>query len=184
MINSLIAYGPLVTPKTYGLNTVPRRLRRKFIRCACVHERLHGHPTRVARSGHETLLFRVNVLGYNALYSVLSQPLPPSRWFLSWLIIRPWIWRRHIPPKCRLTFNGLPGVTSQKIDPFSTTAVRTSKPTLLFNLAIRTWQHKLRRNSIFISSRPPTGNWKLRLQLFTVLKISFTCSLWTPAQRL
>jgi hypothetical protein len=29
-----------------------------------------------------------------------------SRWYLAWLI-RPWEWRRHIPPKLELTFNGL-----------------------------------------------------------------------------
>jgi hypothetical protein len=25
-------------------------------------------------------------------------------WYLTWLILRPWIWRRHVPPKRRLTF--------------------------------------------------------------------------------
>jgi hypothetical protein len=30
-----------------------------------------------------------------------------SRWFLARLIVRPWRWRRYVPPKCRLTFNGL-----------------------------------------------------------------------------
>jgi hypothetical protein len=29
--------------------------------------------------------------------------------------LRPWRWRRYVPPKRRLTFNGLHGVTSQKI---------------------------------------------------------------------
>jgi hypothetical protein len=37
--------------------------------------------------------------------------------------------QRHIPPKCRLTFNGLHGVTSQKIKLFKTTSVRISNPT-------------------------------------------------------
>jgi hypothetical protein len=44
-----------------------------------------------------------------------------SRWYLA-LLIRPWRWRRYIPPKRRLTFSGLHG------DP-RTTAVRTSNPT-------------------------------------------------------
>jgi hypothetical protein len=30
-----------------------------------------------------------------------------SRWFLARLIFRPWKWRRDVPPKHRLTFNGL-----------------------------------------------------------------------------
>jgi hypothetical protein len=36
-------------------------------------------------------------------------------WFLAWLIFRPRRWRRHVPPKRRLTFNELHGVISQKI---------------------------------------------------------------------
>jgi hypothetical protein len=51
-----------------------------------------------------------------------------SRWFLSRLI-RPWRWRRYVPPKCRLTFSGLHGVISQKTVLFITTAVRTSNYT-------------------------------------------------------
>jgi hypothetical protein len=33
----------------------------------------------------------------------------------TWLIPRPWRWRWHVPPKRRLTFNGLHGVIPQKI---------------------------------------------------------------------
>jgi hypothetical protein len=51
------------------------------------------------------------------------------RWFLAWLILWPWWWRWHVPPKCWLTFNGLHGVISQKTELFITTAVRTSNPT-------------------------------------------------------
>jgi hypothetical protein len=51
-----------------------------------------------------------------------------SCWFAC-LILRPWRWRWHVPPKRRLTFNGLHGVISQKIELFITTAVRISKPT-------------------------------------------------------
>jgi hypothetical protein len=52
-----------------------------------------------------------------------------SRWFLAWFILRPWRRRRHVPPKRRLTFNGLHGVISQKIELFLTTAVRTANDT-------------------------------------------------------
>jgi hypothetical protein len=41
--------------------------------------------------------------------------LPVSWWFLAWLILWPWRWRRHFPPKRQLTFNGLHGIISQKI---------------------------------------------------------------------
>jgi hypothetical protein len=33
-----------------------------------------------------------------------------SCWFLSWLFLQPWRWRRHVSPKCQFTFNGLHGV--------------------------------------------------------------------------
>jgi hypothetical protein len=61
-----------------------------------------------------------------------SKKTAPSRWqtqlclppawcsFLAWLILRPWKWRRHVPQKRQLTFNGLHGVISQKIEFFTT----------------------------------------------------------------
>jgi hypothetical protein len=55
--------------------------------------------------------------------------LPALRWFLAWLILRPWRGRPHVTPQRRLTFNGLHGVISQKIDLFMTTAGGTSNPT-------------------------------------------------------
>jgi hypothetical protein len=36
-------------------------------------------------------------------------------WFLLQLFIRPWRWRRYVPPKRRLQLNRLHGVTSQKM---------------------------------------------------------------------
>jgi hypothetical protein len=38
-----------------------------------------------------------------------------SRSFLTRLILRPRRWRRYVPPKRWLTFNGLHGIVSQKI---------------------------------------------------------------------
>jgi hypothetical protein len=55
--------------------------------------------------------------------------LPASRWFLASLILRPWRWRRHLPPKRLLTCNEIRSVISQKIKFFITTAVRTSNLT-------------------------------------------------------
>jgi hypothetical protein len=42
-----------------------------------------------------------------------------------------WRWRRYVPLKRQLTFNGLHGVISQKIVLFITTAVRTLHPAKL-----------------------------------------------------
>jgi hypothetical protein len=36
--------------------------------------------------------------------------------FLAWLILRPWRWRRHVPLKSWLIFNGLHGVISPKTE--------------------------------------------------------------------
>jgi hypothetical protein len=38
-----------------------------------------------------------------------------SSWFLTWFILRPWRWRRHVPQKRGLIVNGLHGVISQKM---------------------------------------------------------------------
>jgi hypothetical protein len=50
--------------------------------------------------------------------------------FLLSLFFLPWRWRRYVPPKRRLTLNGLHGVIFQKKALFIVTAVRTSNPTL------------------------------------------------------
>jgi hypothetical protein len=47
--------------------------------------------------------------------------LPASSWFLAWLYLRPWRLKWHVPPKRRLTFNGLHGVISQKTGLFKAT---------------------------------------------------------------
>jgi hypothetical protein len=51
-----------------------------------------------------------------------------SRCFLAWLILRPWSYRRHIPPN-RVTFNGLQDVITEKIELFITTGVKSWNPT-------------------------------------------------------
>jgi hypothetical protein len=53
------------------------------------------------------------------------------------------------PPKCRLTFNGLDGVISQKRELLITTAVRTSIPRTKLHFVntvlpqFRAWKHKV-----------------------------------------
>jgi hypothetical protein len=44
--------------------------------------------------------------------------LPVSGWFLVWLTFQPWRCGRYIPPKRRLTFNGLHGVLFQIMEPY------------------------------------------------------------------
>jgi hypothetical protein len=51
----------------------------------------------------------------------------PSRWFLARLILRPWRWRRYVPLKRQLTFNGLRGVISRKTVLFSDACVFKNK---------------------------------------------------------
>jgi hypothetical protein len=41
-----------------------------------------------------------------------------SGWFRAQHILQPWIWRRYVAPEHRLTFNGLQGVISQKLELF------------------------------------------------------------------
>jgi hypothetical protein len=55
--------------------------------------------------------------------------LPPAFKLVSCLLILwPWRWRWHVPTKCQLTFNGLHGLISQKVELFISTAVRTKNP--------------------------------------------------------
>jgi hypothetical protein len=43
-----------------------------------------------------------------------SSTSPACCRLLTWLILHPWRWRWHVPPKCRLAYNGLHGAISQK----------------------------------------------------------------------
>jgi hypothetical protein len=57
-----------------------------------------------------------------------------SCWFLVWLTLRLWGWRGHVPPKHRLTFNGLHGVISEEKPLKPLLGLVTSKNTLLYIL--------------------------------------------------
>jgi hypothetical protein len=54
------------------------------------------------------------VASYNYFWQLFCL-LHTQCWFVAWLILRPWRWRRHVLPKRRLIFSGLHGVISQKI---------------------------------------------------------------------
>jgi hypothetical protein len=43
---------------------------------------------------------------------------PTSCWFLTWIRLRPLIWKRYVLPKRQLTFTGLHDVTSLKTELF------------------------------------------------------------------
>jgi hypothetical protein len=51
------------------------------------------------------------------------------RRFLAWLLLRPWRWRKNVPPKRRLTLKELHGDISQEVELCLMNAVRTSNST-------------------------------------------------------
>jgi hypothetical protein len=53
-------------------------------------------------------------------------------WFLAWLILLLWRWKRHGLPVRQLTSNWLHDVISQKMELFIIIAVRTSSPTWFY----------------------------------------------------
>jgi hypothetical protein len=70
--------------------------------------------------------------------SVLSDKMPCTPWKIKFSFMPASCysclacsstWRRHIPPKRRLTFKGLHGVIFEKTELFITTVMRTSDPT-------------------------------------------------------
>jgi hypothetical protein len=55
--------------------------------------------------------------------------LSASWWFLAWFTSQPWRWRRHIPPKLRLTSDYLE-LCHKRQSPFITTDVTAWNPTM------------------------------------------------------
>jgi hypothetical protein len=97
-------------------------------------------PLKVSRSFGGT--YHLNLQGGSARHLL-------SRLFLSWFFLRPWRWRRYIPPKRRLTFIGLHDVISQKMVLFTTTAVRTSDPAGLLWCVVEYKKWAYTRNQTF-----------------------------------
>jgi hypothetical protein len=56
--------------------------------------------------------------------------------FFAWLLLRPWRWRKSVPPKRRLTLKDLQGVISQEVEFFITNAVRTSNSTCNMHISL------------------------------------------------
>jgi hypothetical protein len=75
------------------------------------------------------------------------------------LFLRPWRWRRHIPPKHQLPFNGLHGVIFHKMIYFIITAVKTSNPTMaVINYCDMTSESQNSGVREVKWRRPPLGN--------------------------
>jgi hypothetical protein len=85
-------------------------------------------------------IYRLNLHGRRNSFSKpaskqVTRCLPPG---LLKLFLKPWSWRRYVPPKRRLKLNGLHAVISQKMILFITTAVKTSNPTMFYD-ALHLW---------------------------------------------
>jgi hypothetical protein len=73
--------------------------------------------------------YRLHLQGRRISRARNQRSFPPAFTLVSYrLILRPWRWRRYVPPKRRLTFNGLYGVISHKMVLFISTAEKTSYP--------------------------------------------------------
>jgi hypothetical protein len=82
---------------------------------------------------------------WELLYSYTS--LSSLACSLLWTILRPWRWRRYVPPKRRVQLYGLHGVISQKIILFkqlhvSDTGITTNNPLLHIFIEYHSRQHK------------------------------------------
>jgi hypothetical protein len=94
----------------------------------------------------------VEQVASRAINSWLSLCLLLSRWYF-FRPIRPWKWKRYIPPKGRLTFNGLHGVISQK--------------TVLFHILVSSYYSTL---IDLLSLSPHQSNYPSKLQVITYLE--------------
>jgi hypothetical protein len=86
--------------------------------------------------------FRRNMSPPSSVSKNKPSSLLLSRWFLARLILRPWRWRRQVPLKRRLTFNGLQGVISQKRGVFNVNEiVRLMPPPDKGSITLRLFYH-------------------------------------------
>jgi hypothetical protein len=96
------------------------------------------------------------------------------------LYLRPWRWRRYVPPKRRLKLNGLHDVTSQKIILFITVFVCTfsiSESALLFLVYIVTWSSE--RQLLLGNGWVNTFTWhQIHTQQWSCWKLFSLCSPW------
>jgi hypothetical protein len=107
---------------SYDGHTTPYKSRRFRIFVGQLKTIIVFSPSFICRiwGSHSDGCEKACLLEYNAVLSVKSQPtfrlnmIPASRWFLFSIIFRPWRWRRHFPPKRRLTFTRIYGVITQK----------------------------------------------------------------------
>jgi hypothetical protein len=102
----------------------------------CQHRILRSYPNKETVS----VLKSVISWGYNAMWSVESQPTFRRNTSLSYSVSKAWVrnqsesrWHAesachllYVPPKRQLIFNGLHVIISEKVEQFITNCVRTS----------------------------------------------------------
>jgi hypothetical protein len=99
----------------------PLRFNRRF--GGTYHLHLQGRRNKFSKNQQASRFFCLRVCS--------CKQVPGATCLLAGLLnlfLRPWRWRRYVPPRRRLKLNGLHGAISQKIILFITTAVKTSNP--------------------------------------------------------
>jgi hypothetical protein len=85
-------------------------LGKKFIlpRCVCPWEWFTSQNTSqiFIKFSIHSLLWNV-LVGRRHIFYLYYIIVTVLQWFAAWFILRPWRWRRHVPLKPRLAFNGL-----------------------------------------------------------------------------
>jgi hypothetical protein len=121
------------------------------------------------------LIVNLRFGGTSRLY-LQGRSATASCWFLAWRILQPWRLRRHVTPQCRLTFNGLHGVISQKILLFITIAERASNAFLC--LPCKKWikeRTRVSRMSVRVTvSLPECFNSGTAGRIFMTFYMKFT----------
>jgi hypothetical protein len=82
-----------------------------------------------------------HILEYNAMYSLFRGA---SRRFLAWFNFRSSRWRLPVPPKRRLTLNGLDNVISEKIELFICTQVSAHAVLMYLCMCVCVWSTSIR----------------------------------------
>jgi hypothetical protein len=92
--------------------------------------------------------------------------VPTSRWFLVWLIFRPWKWRWYVHPKRRLTFKGLHSIITQK------TKIFRSNTVAIFELRI--WsRHRNRQSLNMLSAQEPADEFFCTVYNWNKINIAY-----------
>jgi hypothetical protein len=101
-----------------------------------------------------------------------------SHWFLTCLILQPWKCRQYSLPKLRLTFNGIHGVISQKVELFTDKYSRVNRSTYLYE-ACSIWNSYIHSVSL-PNNTPKLISWsfiitniKLKYNILPVMSVFY-----------